>query len=124
MTEMLKKEFSRKAFVKGGGALMGGVSALGGGGGGPERADPHPYSSFGPADSNQLDSWLVINADNTAGVKLGKVELGQGSMTGLLMIAAEELDMDLGQMRAITNDTDVTPNQGTTARSPPISSGG
>ena len=32
-----------------------------------------------------------INADNTASVKLGKVELGQGSMTGLLMVAAEEL---------------------------------
>jgi CO/xanthine dehydrogenase Mo-binding subunit len=66
----------------------------------------------------------VINADNTATVKLGKVELGQGSMTGLLMIAAEELNMDMTQMRALTNDTDLTPNQGTTAGSSSISSGG
>src|SRR5262249_20890994 len=49
---------------------------------------------------------------------------GQGSMTGLLMIAAEELNMDIAQMHAITNDTDLTPNQGTTAGSSAISSGG
>jgi CO/xanthine dehydrogenase Mo-binding subunit len=45
-------------------------------------------------------------------------------MTGLLMIAAEELNMDMTQMRALTNDTDLTPNQGTTAGSSSISSGG
>ena len=65
-----------------------------------------------------------MNADNTISVKLGKVELGQGSMTGLLMVAAEELNADMSQMRWITNDTDVTPNQGTTAGSSAISSGG
>ena len=63
-----------------------------------------------------------MNADNTISVKLGKVELGQGSMTGLLMVAAEELNADMSQMRWITNDTDVTPNQGTTAGSSAISS--
>src|SRR4051794_1100300 len=124
MTEMLKKEFSRKSFVKGGGALVVGFTTLGALAARAEAVDPHPYTSYGPADSSQLDSWLVINSDNTAGVKLGKVELGQGSMTGLLMIAAEELDMDLAQMTAITNDTDITPNQGTTAGSSAISSGG
>jgi CO/xanthine dehydrogenase Mo-binding subunit len=125
MTEILKKEFSRTAFVKGGGALVVGF-AVGGSvlAGKAQAADPHPYTSYGPADSSQIDSWLAINADNTASVKIGKVELGQGSMTGLLMIAAEELDMELRQMRAITNDTDVTPNQGTTAGSSAISSGG
>ncbi len=82
------------------------------------------FASFGPANSNAIDSWLVVNADNTISVKLGKVELGQGSMTGLLMVAAEELNADMSQMRWITNDTDVTPNQGTTAGSSAISSGG
>jgi CO/xanthine dehydrogenase Mo-binding subunit len=120
-----EKEFSRQAFVKRGGAMIVGFSALGAAlGAGADAADPHPYASFGPADSSQIDSWIVINADTTASVKLGKVELGQGSMTGLLMVAAEELNMDMSQMRAITNDTDVTPNQGTTAGSASISTGG
>jgi len=119
---MHEREFSRRSFVKGGGALIVGFSALAGSA--KAAVDPHPFTSFGPANSNLIDSWLVINADNTATVKLGKVELGQGSMTGLLMVAAEELSMDMSQMRALTNDTDLTPNQGTTAGSSSISSGG
>jgi nicotinate dehydrogenase subunit B len=119
---MHEREFSRRSFVKGGGALIVGFSALAATA--KAAVDPHPFTSFGPANSSLIDSWLVINADNTATVKLGKVELGQGSMTGLLMIAAEELSMDMSQMRALTNDTDLTPNQGTTAGSSSISSGG
>jgi CO/xanthine dehydrogenase Mo-binding subunit len=121
-----ERELSRKSFLKGGGALVVGFSVAGAAlaGRASGAADPHPFTSFGPADSSLIDSWLVINADNTASVKLGKVELGQGSMTGLLMVAAEELSMDMSQMRAITNDTDLTPNQGTTAGSSSISSGG
>jgi CO/xanthine dehydrogenase Mo-binding subunit len=121
-----ERELSRTSFLKGGGALIVGFSLAGAGLArrAAAAADPHPYTSFGPYDSNQIDSWLTVNADNTASVKLGKVELGQGSMTGLLMVAAEELNLDIAQMRAITNDTDLTPNQGTTAGSASISTGG
>ena len=45
-------------------------------------------------------------------------------MTGLLMVAAEELSLGIDQMRWMTNDTDLTPNQGTTAGSSSISTGG
>ena len=102
-------------FLKAGGALIVGFSVLGAGvaGAASSAAADDQFASFGPADSNAIDSWIVMNADNTASVKLGKVELGQGSMTGLLMIAAEELERRHGQMHPITNDTDVTPNQGT-----------
>ena len=124
MTGLLsEREFSRTSFVKAGGALIVGFSVLGAGVAGKAAADDQ-FASFGPANSNAIDSWLVVNADNTISVKLGKVELGQGSMTGLLMVAAEELNADMSQMRWITNDTDVTPNQGTTAGSSAISSGG
>jgi CO/xanthine dehydrogenase Mo-binding subunit len=124
MTELAQRELSRKTFLKGGGALIVGFSALGAAATAGAAVDPHDHSSYGPAKSDLIDSWITIGADNTASVKLGKVELGQGSMTGLLIVAAEELDMDMSQMRAITNDTDLTPNQGTTAGSSSISSGG
>jgi len=124
MTSNAERELSRRSILKGGGALVVGFSLGAGLAGTGSAADPHVFSSFGPADSNSIDSWIVVNPDNTASMKLGKVELGQGAMTGLLMIAAEELNMDFAQMRAITNDTDVTPNQGTTAGSSSISSGG
>ncbi len=119
-------QFSRRSFLKGGGALVVGFSLLGAGLAGTAEAGTGagPFDSYGPYDSNALDSWLVVNPDNTASLKLGKVELGQGAMTGLLMIAAEELDLDFGQIHPITNDTDITPDQGTTAGSSSIQGGG
>jgi CO/xanthine dehydrogenase Mo-binding subunit len=121
-----ERELSRRSFLKAGGALVVGFSVLGAldAAGAAAAADPNQFASFGPADSSQIDSWIVINADNTASVKLGKVELGQGSMTGLLMIAAEELNLAMSQVHPVTNDTDLTPNQGITAGSSAIDSGG
>ncbi len=42
-----------------------------------------------------LDAWLRINADGSVTVFTGKVELGQGIVTALAQIAAEELDVPL-----------------------------
>jgi CO/xanthine dehydrogenase Mo-binding subunit len=120
---MHEREFSRKSFIKGGGALIVGFSMLGGGAVAKGAAED-PFSSNGPYDLGQIDSWIAIHGDNTATIKLGKVELGQGSSTGLLMIAGEELDMDLSRLKHIHHDTNVTPNQGTTAGSQSIQTGG
>jgi nicotinate dehydrogenase subunit B len=65
-----------------------------------------------PPDPELLDSWIAVHADNTATVFMGKVELGQGTTTGMLQIAAEELDLAMSQVSAARIDTDVTPNQG------------
>ena len=82
------------------------------------------FDSNGPFDPQQLDSWLAVHADNTVTAKLGMIELGQGSTTGLLMIAAEELNMDMSQMKMVANDTNVTPNQGGTYGSQAVHVGG
>ena len=50
MTEMLNKEFSRKTFVKGGGALIVGFSVLGAGTAGKAHAADSPFASNGPPD--------------------------------------------------------------------------
>jgi CO/xanthine dehydrogenase Mo-binding subunit len=120
----LTREFSRKTFVKGGGALIVAVSAAGALGAKAAQAAEDPYASYGPYDARQIDTWLVVHADNTVSVKAGKVELGQGTSTGLLMIAAEELDMTLSQMRIVTHDTNVTADQGNTVGSQGIQTGG
>jgi nicotinate dehydrogenase subunit B len=125
MTEILKKEFSRTAFVKGGGAMVVGFSMLGAGvGAKAAKAAEDPYASNGPYDLQAIDSWLSINADNTVTLKPGKVELGQGSLTGFLMIAAEELEVGMKQMRFAPHDTNVTANQGATVGSQSIQNGG
>jgi CO/xanthine dehydrogenase Mo-binding subunit len=130
-----EKEFSRKSFVKGGGALVVSFSVLGAVAGkaaaaqvdplsNPGAADPNIFTSYGPFDSNAMDSWFAVHPDNSISVKLGKVELGQGSATGLSMIVAEELDHDMNLMRVIENDTDITPNSGATVGSQSIQNTG
>ena len=64
-----------------------------------------------------LSAWLAINADGTATVFTGKVELGQGILTVLAQIAAEELDLPLARVKMISGDTGRTPNEGQTAGS-------
>src|SRR5262249_17800426 len=113
-----EKEFSRKSFLKGGGALIVGFSLAGAGiGAKAAQAADSPFASNAPYDRNSIDSWITIHADNTASLLTGRTELGQGSATGLLMIPAEELDMDVGQLRWVAPDTNVTPNNGTTSAS-------
>jgi nicotinate dehydrogenase subunit B len=120
-----EKEFSRKSFVKGGGALIVGFSVVGAGiGAKAAHAADDPFASNGPYDQTSVDSWITIHADNTASLKIGKVEMGQGTPTGLLMIAAEELDMDFGQLKMVSHDTNITPNQGASVGSQGIQTGG
>jgi CO/xanthine dehydrogenase Mo-binding subunit len=81
-------------------------------------------SAAGPPDAKQVDTWLAINADNTATVYIGFAELGQGASTALLQVAAEELDLDMKQIKTVRLDTNVTPNQGGTYSSASINRGG
>jgi nicotinate dehydrogenase subunit B len=126
MTGLLhEKEFSRRSFVKGGGALLVGFSVAGAGlGANAAKGADSPFASNGPPDLGQVDSFVAIHADNTASIKTGRVEIGQGSTTGLLIIAAEELDMDMSQLVFTRHDTNVTPNTGGTFGSTSISSAG
>jgi nicotinate dehydrogenase subunit B len=120
---MHEREFSRKEFVKGGGALIVGFSVLGSSFVGKASAVDDPYASNG-LDQYQIDSWITIHADNTATIKTGGIRQGTGSDTGLLMIAGEELDMDMSQLKFLIADTAVTPNTGAHSASNTIFNGG
>src|SRR5205823_7620181 len=47
----------------------------------------------------------------------GKVELGQGAVTALAQIAADELDVSFSRIRMVSGDTARTPNEGFTSGS-------
>ena len=114
---MHEKEFSRKSFLKGGGALIVGFSLAGASLAGKAAAADSPYASNGPPDMYQIDSWITVHTDNTASLLTHSIELGQGAPTGLLQVAAEELDMDMSQLAFVTDDTNVMPDTGRTAGS-------
>jgi nicotinate dehydrogenase subunit B len=75
-------------------------------------------------DNRLLDAWIRIGSDGNATVCTGKVELGQGIVTALAQIAAEELDLPLGRVQMISGDTERTPNEGVTAGSQSIENSG
>ena len=74
-------------------------------------------------DPKQVDSWLSIHADNTATLRMGFAELGQGATTALLMVAAEELDLGMDQISAAPLDTAHSPPQGGTYSSASVQRG-
>jgi nicotinate dehydrogenase subunit B len=113
--------FSRRELLKGGGAMIVGFSMAGVPAGAALAARGDVATAF---DMNAIDTWIAIHANNTATVYIGKGEFGQGNTTGLLQIAAEELDLDINQMRSVQLDTNVTPNQGATTSSSSIERGG
>jgi CO/xanthine dehydrogenase Mo-binding subunit len=73
-----------------------------------------------PADlgnNPMLSSWIRVNADRTVTLMIGKVELGQGVLTVMAQIAADELDVRFDRVKVIAGDTFLTPNEGVTAGS-------
>jgi CO/xanthine dehydrogenase Mo-binding subunit len=116
MTEMLNKEFSRKSFFKGGALLVGLGSAGSLVGSGTAEAAIDPYQTV-VRDSSQVDSYITVHADNTVSITPGGSDFGQGSGTAWVQLAAEELDMDVNQVRFVMPDTGRTmhPQQSTSS---------
>src|SRR5580693_1635676 len=102
--------FSRRDFLKGGALIV--CFNVGGALTSTMLGSLVAPAAAAPPDPELLDSWIAVHADNTATVFMGKVELGQGITTGMLQIAAEELDLAMSQVSAARVDTNVTPNQG------------
>src|SRR5262245_41544230 len=74
--------------------------------------------------NRSLDAWIRIAADGKVTVFTGKVELGQGIVTALAQIAAEELDLPLASITIVSGDTARTPNEGQTAGSQSVENSG
>lgn len=74
--------------------------------------------------NRRLDRWLRINRDGTVTVFPGKVEIGQGILTALAQIVAEELDVTYGRIRLAPTDTTYSPDEGMTSGSQSITDGG
>ena len=76
------------------------------------------------AANPRLDQWIGFPAPGRVRVATGRVEIGQGVLTAMLQIAAEELDVAPERIRLDTGDTELTPNEGYTAGSQSIQFGG
>lgn len=76
------------------------------------------------AANPRLAGWIGFQSDGTVTMRSGKVELGQGIVSAIAQIAAEELDVDYTRIRPLAVDTRFSPNEGSTTGSRSIQEGG
>src|SRR3978361_2082303 len=69
------------------------------------------------AANPKLSSWLRFSHQGHLTLSPGKVEIGQGIVTALAQIAADELDIDIGRVRMVRATTAASPNEGVTSGS-------
>ena len=90
-------EINRRRFLVGASAASGGL-ALG-------FAVPFSRQAAAKADEapagepQEINCWIVIAPDNTVTVRFAHAEMGQGAMTALAMLVAEELECDWPAIR-------------------------
>ncbi len=74
---------SRRSVVVGAAALGGGLS-LGFG---------VPFSASA-SEAPEVNAWIVVRPDESVVIRIARAEMGQGTLTGLAQLVAEELDCD------------------------------
>ncbi len=67
--------------------------------------------------NRRLSQWLHFRADGFVEVTSGKVEIGQGILTALAQIVAEELDIALARVRMVPASTATSPDEAVTSGS-------
>jgi nicotinate dehydrogenase subunit B len=79
----------------------------------------------GPLNENPtLARWISFPAYGKVAVNSGRVEIGQGVLTAMAQIAADELDVAMSRIELHSGDTGLTPNEGYTAGSQSMQFGG
>src|SRR3954467_6231617 len=80
------KQLSRRKFIVGSAAVAGGGLALG-------LNVPFAQAQNGAA-ANEVNIWVAIKPDDTCVIRIARSEMGQGTLTGLAQLVAEELECD------------------------------
>jgi CO/xanthine dehydrogenase Mo-binding subunit len=79
----------------------------------------------GPLESNPvLGHWVSFPASGKVTIFTGRVEFGQGVLTAMAQLAADELDVAIERITVRSGDTELTPNEGYTAGSLSMQAGG
>ena len=81
--KMNRRSFIVTAAAAGGGLALGLELPLGG-----------PQPILAQDGSPEINAWVVIRPDDTVVIRVARAEMGQGSLTGLAQLVAEELDCD------------------------------
>ena len=111
---MTTTTLSRRKFLKQGGIIVASFTLAGPAAIAQQARAPLPG---GLNNNRMLDGWIRINANGRVTIHTGKCEIGQGILTALAQIAADELDVAYERIDMVSADTARTPNEGMTAGS-------
>ena len=75
-------------------------------------------------DNPLLGTWIGFEETGRVRLATGKVEIGQGVLTALAQIAAEELDVTPARLRVVSGETPTSPREGFTSGSNSIAVSG
>ena len=81
------QRLSRRKFVVGSAALAGGGLALG-------FKAPFVTEAAAQNGATEVNVWVAIKPDDTCVIRIARSEMGQGTLTGLAQLVAEELECD------------------------------
>src|SRR4051812_3799087 len=84
-------KFNRRSFLIGSASAVGGLS-LG-------FNIPFDTQARAAGSVPEVNAWVVINPDETVVVRIARSEMGQGTLTGLAQMVAEELECDWSKVR-------------------------
>jgi isoquinoline 1-oxidoreductase subunit beta len=84
----------RRSFVASAAALGGGFAL------GFEIPFGGPSVARAQDAAPEVNAWVVIRPDDTVAIRIARAEMGQGTLTGLAQLVAEELDCDWSKVTA------------------------
>ncbi len=89
MNDMTKidRRFFLKAGAAAGGGLMIGFHI------------PAAHAAAAAAKDAEINAWIAVNSDDSVVIRVAHSEMGQGSMTALAQLVAEELDCDWANVK-------------------------
>ncbi len=76
------------------------------------------------SDNPSLARWVAFPTPGKVTIFTGRVEFGQGVLTAMAQVAADELDVAFARITVKSGDTKLTPNEGYTAGSLSMQFGG
>ncbi|MBV8917226.1 molybdopterin cofactor-binding domain-containing protein, partial [Bradyrhizobium sp.] len=88
MNQHVSPKLSRRAFVIGSAAVGTGLAI------GLDMPFGGPAVVRAADGSPEVNAWVVIQPDDTVVIRIARSEMGQGTMTGLAQLVAEELGCD------------------------------
>jgi len=116
---VLESLLNRRSMMKRTGALIVGMAAASHVAPGRTLAQTPVASGPDPAppearelEPTALDTWIAIEADGHVTAYFGKMDMGQGTDTGVAQFVADELDVAFERVTVVMGDTSLTVDQG------------